>query len=47
MTTERYDCREDADTARLEILRAFERPASGPTVNSPLIERKDDLTGYA
>jgi integrase len=46
LTTERYYCRKDADTARLEILRAFERSAPGPSVNSPLIERKGDLTGY-
>ena len=47
LTTERYYCRKDADTARREILRAFERSAPGPNVNSPLIERKGDLTGYA
>jgi integrase len=47
LTTERYYCRKDADTARLEILRAFERPAPGPIVNPPMIERKTELTGYA
>ena len=47
LTTERYYCRKDADTARLEILRAFEKSAPGPSVNSPLIERKTDYSGYA
>jgi len=45
-TTERHYCRKNADSARLEINRAFERPAM-PTVNSPKIERKDELPGYA
>lgn len=47
MTTERYYCRKDADLARLEVLRAFGRPAKAPDFNPPLIERKDDYTGYA
>jgi integrase/recombinase XerD len=47
MTTERYYCRKDADLARLEVLRAFEKSEKAPSFNPPLIDRKDDLTGYA
>jgi len=47
VTTERHYCRKDADLARLEINRAFERSVSGPSVNSPKIERRDELPGYA
>lgn len=46
-TTESYYCRKDADTARLEILRAFEGPAKGPSAKKPEIESKTQLTGYA
>ncbi|MEW5748475.1 MAG: site-specific integrase [Candidatus Thermoplasmatota archaeon] len=47
LTTERYYCRKDADSARLEIVRAFEKPAPAPRLNSPLIEPRADYTGYA
>jgi integrase/recombinase XerD len=47
MTTERYYCRKDADLARLEVIRAFEKSEKAPSFNPPLIDRKDDLTGYA
>jgi len=47
MTTERYYCRKDADLARLEVLRAFEKSEKASSLNTPLIDRKDDLTGYA
>ncbi len=47
LTTERYYCRKDADSARLEIVRAFERSAPAPKLNSPLIETGNDFTGYA
>jgi len=47
MTTERYYCLKDADLARLEVLRAFERLEEAPSFNPPLIDRKDDLAGYA
>lgn len=46
-TTETYYCRKDADTARLEILRAFEGSAKGPSAENPEIESKAQLTGYA
>lgn len=45
-TTETYYCRKDADSARLEILKAFEGPATGPSAENPLIERETDFTGY-
>lgn len=47
MTTERYYCRKDADLARLEVIRAFERSEKAPSFNPPLIDRKDEYTGYA
>ena len=47
LTTERYYCRKDADSARLEILRAFEKSAPAPRLNPPLIEPSLDYAGYA
>jgi len=46
VTTEKHYCRKDADLARLEIVRAYESPAV-PSVNTPLIDRKERLPGYA
>ena len=46
VTTEKHYCRKDTDTARLEIVRAFEK-SDQPSVNPPLIDRKEQLPGYA
>lgn len=46
LTTEKYYCRKDADSARLEVVRAFEESAPGPKFNPPLIDKKPGLTGY-
>jgi integrase len=46
-TTEKHYCRKNADSARLEVLRAFERSEKAPVFNTPLIERENDYTGYA
>ena len=46
-TTETYYCRKDADSARLEVVRAFEKSDSVPIVNPPLTDRKETLPGYA
>lgn len=46
LTTEKYYCRQDASSARLEVLRAFEETSRGRIVNPPLIEEKSELTGY-
>ena len=46
LTTEKHYCRKNADSARLEIVRAFEE-STPPSVNSPLIDRKKQLPGYA
>jgi len=46
-TTEKYYCREDADLARLEVLRAFGESEKAPSFNTPLIDRRSDSTGYA
>lgn len=45
-TTEKHYCRKDVDSARLEVLRAFEKPTM-PNLNPPRLTRKDDYTGYA
>jgi len=46
-TTERHYCRKDANSAMLEVNRAFERSMTSPSVNPPLIDRKNQLPGYA
>jgi integrase len=46
LTTEKHYCRKNADSARLEIVRAFEK-STPPSVNSPMIDRKKQLPGYA
>jgi integrase len=46
LTTEKHYCRKDADSARLEIVRAFEK-STMPSVNPPVIDRKERLAGYA
>ena len=47
VTTERHYCRKDADSARLEVVQAFAKSSVPPSVNPPVIERKDSLPGYA
>lgn len=47
MTTERYYCRRDANSARLEVLRALEGFKIGPKPVPPGIDEKSELTGYA
>ena len=46
LTTEKHYCRKDADLARLEIVKAYEDSAR-PSVNPPVIDRKEQLPGYA
>jgi len=46
VTTERYYCRKDADSARLEVIDAFRKSDTTPMVNPPMIEQKDFLSGY-
>lgn len=46
-TTERYYCRKDSDLAKLEILRAYEGTETLLSGQTPLIERKTEITGYA
>lgn len=46
-TTETYYCRKDADSARLEILRAFEGGGKRSECKNPEIETKTQLTSYA
>jgi hypothetical protein len=36
-----------SESARLEAVNAFAESRNAPKVDSPLIERKLDLTGYA
>ena len=45
-TTEKYYCRKDADSARAEILGALDEPATCPSAKTPLIEKRDLITGY-
>ena len=45
-TTERHYCRKDANSAMLEVNRAFERSTTSPSVNSALIDRQNPLPGY-
>lgn len=46
ITTEKHYRRKSVDSARLEIVRAF-AGMSPPSVNPPLIDRKERLPGYA
>lgn len=46
-TTERHYCQENTTSAMLEVNRVFERPSVSPSVNPPLIDRKNVLPGYA
>jgi len=46
LTTEKHYCRKDVDSARLEVLRAFEK-STMPNLNSPKLTPSDDYTGYA
>lgn len=47
LTTERYYCRQDANSARLEVLRALEGFNLGPKPVRPMIDEKSGFTGYA
>jgi integrase/recombinase XerD len=44
-TTETHYCRKNADSARLEVIRAMQSPM--PSVNSPKLTTEHDLPGYA
>jgi integrase/recombinase XerD len=44
LTTEKHYCRKNADSARLEVIRAMQSPM--PTVNSPKLTTDRDLAGY-
>ena len=44
-TTERHYCRKDADSARLEVIRAMQCHA--PNLNPPKLTVSDGLPGYA
>ena len=44
-TTERHYCRKDADSARLEAIRAMQGHA--PNLNPPKLTVSDGLPGYA
>jgi len=44
-TTETHYCRKNADSARLEVIRAMQSPM--PSVNSPKLTTDRDLPGYA
>jgi site-specific recombinase XerD len=46
-TTEKHYCRKDANSARLEVLKALESAAPMPSRQLPLIDRKERLPGYA
>ena len=46
LTTEKHYCRKNADSARLEILKAYENSATESHVQSKLIERERYLPGY-
>jgi len=45
LTTEKHYCRKNADSARLEIVRAFQE-STPPSVNPPMIDRRERLPGY-
>jgi hypothetical protein len=46
LTTEKHYCRKNADSAKPEIVRAF-AGTTPPSVNPPVIDRKERLPGYA
>ena len=46
LTSERHYCRKDPDSARLEVIQAFAESRTVPTVNPPMIDRKESLPGY-
>ncbi|MGQ9588373.1 MAG: tyrosine-type recombinase/integrase, partial [Thermoplasmata archaeon] len=46
VTTEKYYCRKDADSARLEVLKAFDEPVVRPSLNTARIDGKTEFTGY-
>jgi integrase len=45
-TTETYYCRQDMNSAKLEVLRAFDESSQGRKFNPPLIDRNIGVTGY-
>jgi integrase len=47
LTTEKHYARRDPRLAGREIADAFARPRTGPSLNTPLIDKKIDYTGYA
>ncbi|MFH1579164.1 MAG: site-specific integrase [Thermoplasmatota archaeon] len=47
VTTEKHYCRKDADSARLEIVQAYERSATLPRNQSERIDRNKMIAGYA
>jgi integrase/recombinase XerD len=46
LTTEKYYCRQDADSARLEVLRAFEDSVVHPVRETSKLTPETELTGY-
>lgn len=46
LTTEKYYCRQDADSARLEVLRAFEGSVVQRPCETSKLTPKTELTGY-
>jgi len=46
ITTEKHYCRKDPDSARLEVIQAFAESRTVPSVNPPMIDRKESLPGY-
>ena len=46
LTTEKYYCRQDADSARLEVLRAFDESVVHPVRETTKLTPRTELTGY-
>lgn len=46
LTTEKYYCRQDADSARLEVLRAFSESVVQPVRETSKLTPKTELAGY-
>jgi integrase len=46
LTTENYYCRQDADSARLEVLRAFDESVMHPVRETAKLTPKTELAGY-
>ena len=46
LTTEKYYCRQDADSARLEVLRAFEGSVMRPVRETSKLTPRTELSGY-